>query len=118
PAMHLSGEQGTGKSTQARAVRRLIDPSASPLRAPPKEVRDLLVGALNGWVLAIDNISSINAQLSDALCRLSTGGSISERSLYTNCDEILIEVQRPIILNGIEDMAARPDLAERGLHIE
>ena len=118
PLLIFSGEQGTGKSTQGRVVRRLTDPSASPLRAPPKEVRDLLVGALNGWVLAVDNLSGINPQLSDALCRLSTGGAISERALYSNTDEILVEVQRPVILNGIEDIATRPDLAERSLHIE
>lgn len=118
PILFLSGEQGTGKSTAARVLRRLIDPSASLLRTPPKEVRDLLVGALNGWILALDNLSFLGPQLSDALCRISTGGAISERALYTNTDEILIEVQRPVIVNGIEEMATRPDLVERGLHIE
>jgi hypothetical protein len=57
-------------------------------------------------------------QMSDALCRLATGGAISERALYTNTDEVLVEVQRPCIVNGIEDVATRPDLAERGLHVE
>lgn len=118
PILFLSGEQGTGKSTAARVLRRLIDPSASLLRTPPKEVRDLLVGALNGWILALDNLSFLGPQLSDALCRISTGGAISERALYTNTDEILIEVQRPVIVNGIEELATRPDLVERGLHIE
>lgn len=118
PQLHLSGEQGSGKSTIARMLKALSDPSASPLRAPPKDPRDLLVGALNGWCLALDNLSFLTPQLSDALCRLSTGGAISERTLYTNADETLIEVQRPVILNGIEDLATRPDLADRGLHVE
>lgn len=118
PQLHLSGEQGSGKSTIARMLKALVDPSASPLRAPPKDTRDLLVGALNGWCLALDNLSFLTPQLSDALCRLSTGGAISERTLYTNADETLIEVQRPVILNGIEDLATRPDLADRGLHVE
>jgi hypothetical protein len=56
--------------------------------------------------------------MSDALCRISTGGAISERALYSNTDEILIEVQRPVLLNGIEDMANRPDLAQRCINIE
>lgn len=116
--LDLNGEQGTGKSTAGRVIRRLIDPSASPLRAPPKDVRDLLVGALNGWVLALDNLSYLGPQISDALCRLSTGGAISERALYSNTDEVLIEVQRPCIINGIQELAVRPDLAERCLHIE
>ncbi|MFT4255693.1 MAG: hypothetical protein QM599_01820 [Pseudoxanthomonas sp.] len=118
PIVFLSGEQGTGKSTAARMLRSLVDPSAIPLRAPPKELRDLLVGARNGWVLTLDNLSAINPQLSDALCRVATGGAISERTLYTNTDETLVEVQRPVICNGIEDLASRPDLAERGLHVE
>jgi len=118
PQLHLTGEQGTGKSTLARVLRALTDPSSSPLRAPPKEVRDLLVGALNGWVLSLDNLSYVTPSLSDALCRLSTGGAISERALYTNTDEVLVEVQRPVIINGIEDLAHRPDLAERALHVE
>lgn len=118
PHLFLDGEQGSGKSTFTKVIRRLTDPSAAPLRAPPKDVRDLLVGALNGWVLALDNLSFMTPQMSDALCRLATGGAISERALYTNTDEVLVEVQRPCIVNGIEDVATRPDLAERGLHVE
>ena len=118
PILNLSGEQGSGKTTATRVLRRLTDPSASPVRAPPKDTRDLLVGALNGWVLALDNLSHLSAQMSDALCRISTGGAISERALYSNTDEILIEVQRPVLLNGIEDMANRPDLAQRCINIE
>lgn len=118
PLLIFEGEQGSGKSTATRIIRRLIDPSTAPLRAPPGDVRDLLVGALNGWLLALDNLSYLTPQLSDALCRLATGGAISERQLYTNTDEVLIEVQRPAIVNGIEDVATRPDLAERALHVE
>ncbi|MBS0212064.1 MAG: hypothetical protein JSR26_02645 [Proteobacteria bacterium] len=118
PLLILEGEQGSGKSTATRILRRLIDPSTAPLRAPPGDVRDLLVGALNGWLLALDNLSYLTPQLSDALCRLATGGAISERALYTNTDEVLVEVQRPVIVNGIEDVATRPDLAERALHVE
>lgn len=118
PLLILEGEQGSGKSMATRIIRRLIDPSTAPLRAPPGDVRDLLVGAFNSWLLALDNMSYLTPQLSDALCRLATGGAISERVLYTNTDEILIQVQRPAIVNGIEDVATRPDLAERALHVE
>jgi hypothetical protein len=118
PILNLSGEQGSGKTTATRVLRRLADPSASPVRAPPKDCRDLLVGALNSWVLALDNLSHLSAQMSDALCRISTGGAISERALYSNTDEVLIEVQRPAILNGIENLANRPDLGQRCINVE
>lgn len=118
PICFLSGEQGAGKSTAARILVAMCDPSAVPLRAPPKDVRDLMVGAVHSRILAIDNISAMSPHMSDALCRIATGGAIAERALYSNTDEVLIELQRPVIITGIEDLATRPDLAERGLHIE
>ncbi len=111
-------EQGTGKSRLTRVLKSLVDPSASPLRAPPQDVKDLLVAAISTWVLALDNMSGADPKLSDALCRLSTGGALSGRTLYTNSEETLIEVQRPVILNGIDDLATRPDLAERCIVVE
>lgn len=78
---------------------------------------DWLLAARNSWLLAIDNLSRLSADLSDALCRIATGGAISERTLYTNLGETLVEVQRPTVLNGIEEFATRPDLAERAVHI-
>ncbi len=118
PILVLIGEQGTGKSSTARVIKSLADPSASPLRAPPKDVLDLLVAALSSWVLALDNMSGADPKLSDALCRLSTGGALSGRTLFTNSEETLIEVQRPVILNGIDDLATRPDLADRCIVLE
>lgn len=117
PIMLLVGEQGTGKSSTARALKFLTDPSTAPLRAPPRDTRDLLVAAVNAWVVALDNLSGASPDMSDSLCRLSTGGALAERAYFTNADELLIELQRPVILNGIDDPATRPDLADRALHL-
>ncbi|TXH66597.1 MAG: hypothetical protein E6Q88_11675 [Lysobacteraceae bacterium] len=118
PLLMVSGEQGTGKSTFSRLLKRLIDPSAAPLRQPPKEPRDVLVAAINTWLLCLDNLSWLPPELSDTLCRISTGGAISERTLFSNLEETLVEVQRPVVMNGIEELATRPDLAQRGIHVE
>ena len=112
------GEQGTAKSCAARIIRQLVDPNENPLRSPPKEERDLLAQAANNWCVAFDNLSYLPLWLSDAICRLATGGGHSARTLYTDLDEISLAVKRPVILNGIEDVATRPDLAERVLQIE
>ncbi len=117
PIALLIGEQGTGKSATSRALKRLTDPSTVMLRPPPREDRDLQVAAISSWCVALDNLSGLNPQLSDCLCRLSTGGGFSARKLYTDTDETLIEVQRPAIINGIDDIANRPDLADRCLHL-
>ena len=111
--LNLVGEQGSAKSTATRLLRSLVDPSAVPLRSPPREERDLLVSAANNWVVALENLSGIPNWLSDSLCRLSTGGGHSARQLYSDGEEYLINLQRPVIINGISSVALRGDLAER-----
>jgi hypothetical protein len=55
------------------------------------------------------------AWLSDALCRLASGGSFAVRQLYTNDEEVLFKAARPTLLNGIEDIIGRSDLADRAI---
>jgi hypothetical protein len=115
PILILQGEAGTAKSTTARILRSLVDPSISPSRAAPRDERDLMIAARNSWVLNYDNLSGLSDSLSDAFCRLSTGGGLSTRKLYTDMEETIFEATRPIILNGIDDLARREDLADRAL---
>src|ERR1035437_3687067 len=115
PVLCLSGEQGSAKSTFMNILRRLIDPNTAPLRTLPREDRDLFIAAQNGYVLAFDNLSKMPDWISDALCRLATGGGFSTRGLYTDDEEKLFNAMRPIILNGIEDFVTRPDLGDRSI---
>jgi hypothetical protein len=87
PIIVLSGEQGSAKSTFTAILRALIDPNTAPLRALPREDRDLFIAASNGHVLAFDNVSGLPAWISDTLCRLATGGGFAVRQLYTDQDE-------------------------------
>jgi hypothetical protein len=66
-------------------------------------------------LIAFDNVSALPAWLSDALCRLATGGGFATRELYADADEIIFNVQRPVILNGIDYLPERADLADRCL---
>lgn len=113
----IQGEQGSGKSTATKLCKSVIDPNTAALRAPPREERDLMIAAKNGWCLAYDNLSGIPPWISDALCRLSTGGALSTRELYTDDDEVLLEATRPSVINGIDDLLERADLADRAVMI-
>jgi len=73
---------------------------------------------MGSWVVALDNLSSLPRWLSDGLCRLSTGGGYAARQLYTDADEVVIDVQRPTILTGITDIVTAPDLLDRALLVE
>ena len=85
------------------------------MRSPPKDERDFLVSCINSRCVALDNLSGIPVWLSDSLCRVLTGGAHSARELYSDTGEVLIDVLRPVILNGIDDITTRPDLAERSI---
>jgi hypothetical protein len=85
------------------------------LKKGPDDERELFIAANNGHVLAFDNLSGLPPWLSDILCRLTSGGAFSTRRLFTDQDEILFTAARPVILNGIEDIITRPDLADRAI---
>ncbi|MGB8323165.1 MAG: hypothetical protein WCE52_09405, partial [Candidatus Acidiferrum sp.] len=115
PVLTLHGEQGSAKSTLSRVLRELVDPYKAPIRSAPHEEEDLLIAANNSHIVCFDNMSHIEPWLSDALCRMATGGGMSKRELYTDMEEVIIECVRPVILNGIEDLASRGDLADRSI---
>ncbi len=114
-ALALQGEQGSGKSLTARLLRQVIDPSQGDLRAAPHNERDLMIAAANGWVVAFDNLSGVPTWLSDALCRIATGGALSARTLYCDREETILEAKRPLLLNGIATVASRHDLVDRAI---
>jgi hypothetical protein len=117
PLLAISGEQGSAKTVLSKLLRALIDPNAAPVRALPREERELMIAANNGHLLAFDNLSDLPRWLSDALCRIASGGSFAVRQLYTDDEEVLFRAARPTLLNGIEDVIIRADLADRTIFL-
>jgi hypothetical protein len=115
PLLAISGEQGSAKTILSKVLRALVDPNVAPVRALPRDERELMIAANNGHVLAFDNLSGLPPWLSDALCRIASGGSFAVRRLYTDDEEVLFQAARPVILNGIEDVIGRADLADRAI---
>lgn len=117
PLLVMGGTHGSAKSTVSRLLRALIDPNAAPLRAAPRNPRDLAISAKNSWCLGFDNLSSVESWLSDALCRISTGSGFATRTLYTDSREMIFDGMRPVLANGIELDIGRPDLLDRGIFL-
>ena len=116
--LELCGEQGSAKSTTHTRIRQLSDPNRIPLRTAPKDTQDVFVSAANNHQASFENMSNLPGKMQDALCILSTGGGFSTRKLYSDSDESVIEVKRPVIINGISAVATRPDLIDRVIHID
>jgi hypothetical protein len=99
-------------------LRSLVDPSTALVRRPPRDEHNLMIAASNSWALAYDNLSHIPDWFSDILCCLATGGGYSTRTLYENDAETIFQAQRPVILNGIEEVTKRADLLDRSVVVE
>jgi len=111
----IVGEQGSAKTWLAKILRSIIDPNELPSKRPPKSTDDLMIAASNSMIVSLDNLSRIKDWLSDDLCNLATGGGLSKRELYSDADETILHICRPIILNGIEDIVTRQDLLDRAI---
>ena len=117
PVLALCGDQGSAKSTLARIVRLLIDPQAAPLLGEPRNTRDLMITAVNGWLLAYDNIRALPNWLSDSLCMLATAGAFAAGGSLATDERTVIHAQRPVILNGSGDFVRRGDLSDRAIFL-
>ncbi|HEV3202597.1 MAG TPA: hypothetical protein VGZ73_32110 [Bryobacteraceae bacterium] len=119
PVLVLQGPPGSGKSLAAVILRSLIDPCTSPLTPIPSSVRDLLTLARHNWVLGFDHISDLSPQLTDALCRLSSGLGATLRETPSHSTEPLQQYfKRPVLLTVTERWSCPSDLAERALIVD
>ena len=119
PLIDVCGPSEAGKSTASRMLLRVIDPNSAALRRPSRKVEDLLIAARNGWTVGLDNVSWMTAEWSDTLCMLATGIASGTRAHYTNDEEHVYAVQRPVLFNGIpNDLTERSDLASRTIKLQ
>ena len=118
PILALNGTQGTAKSSTQDKIRQLIDDNSVNLRAAPKSIEDVFVSAGCNWLASYENLSHITPAMQDAYCTLATGGGFAARTLYTNADETIIEVKRPVIINSIPRVITAQDLTDRSISIE
>jgi hypothetical protein len=117
PALGIFGEHGTAKTTAAKVLVLLVDPSPVPVRKPPKDAEQWVTAASGSWVVALDNLSAIPDWLSDSICRAVTGDGDVRRKLYSDGDLAVFAFLRVVILNGIDVGPLNGDLIDRMLPI-
>jgi hypothetical protein len=116
PIFNASGAMGSGKTTIQRLIKRLLDPTApETVRFDP---RDFLQKAMHAYIIMADNQNTIPEWAADTLCRLVTGEADSKRRLYTDDEDVIIELRRAVILNGINVPTERGDVLDRSLVVE
>jgi hypothetical protein len=118
PILALTGTQGSAKSSTQDKIRQLIDNNSVNLRGAPKTVEDVFVAAGCSWLSSYENLSHATPAIQDAYCTISTGGGHSGRKLYTNDEENIIDVKRPIICNSIPSVLTAQDVTDRAITLE
>lgn len=114
----IYGEKGAAKSTACVLLKQLIDPSATDTLTLQNDTRTLVVNLQQHFFLPFDNVSVINGETSDMLCRAITGGSVHQRRLCTNAEDYIFTFMRCLAINGINNVANRSDLLDRSLLFE
>lgn len=118
PITAFLAEHGSAKSTTAKRVVDLIDPSTVELRSPPRDLDTWITAASGSWMVALDNLGSIPEWLSNALCRAATGDGNVKRALYTDDDLSVVKFRRSVMITGIDLGGLNGDLADRLVAIE
>jgi phage/plasmid primase-like uncharacterized protein len=113
PILMLGGEQGSGKTTAAKFLGAVVDPSPAPVRSQPSDSEGWAIAASGSWVVTIDNVSTIPGWLSDSLCKAVTGDGLVRRKLYTDSDLAVLAFRRVVALTSIDAGALRGDLGDR-----
>jgi len=113
PILVLEGPPFSGKSTAARMLRAILDPSAAPVSSLPYFEHDLIALATLNWILAFDHVGQIRPNISATLCRLATGAAVRQREKGDDREPTVQELHRPIILTATAAWNPDESLAER-----
>jgi hypothetical protein len=116
PIFSASGAMGSGKTTVGRILKRAWDPTVPETLRYDR--RDVLQKAAHCFIPMFDNMSSLPDEGADTFCRLVTGEADSKRRLYTDDEDVIFELRRVVILNGINLPTDRGDVLDRALVVE
>lgn len=117
PILFPEADQGAGKTTLVKQLKRLTDPSPVEVNPPPRDEKHWRTVATNSHVVVLDNVSRIEPWLSDALCRAVTGDGAIERTLYSDNAPSVYAFRRAVVLTSIHLASLRGDLTERLLPV-
>jgi len=122
PIMAIRGHAGATKSTTSSMVKRIVDPSGKRnednLKSFPHGEDNFVTSLSSSYLSWYENISHIDRETSNMLCRAVTGSSFDKRAQYTNGDVFSISIKRKIGINGVDFTISQSDLADRTIQFD
>lgn len=117
PVLLLNGSPGSGKSWTAKILQEIIDPQKTELLSAPQNRDDMAIRMNASYLVVWDNMRRLKKDFSDLLAQGVSGGVYTKRQLYSNTDEVKIQLRNLIILTGVDVVATEPDALDRSLII-
>jgi hypothetical protein len=114
----LHGPAGAAKTTRARFIRSILDPSVVSDMGLGDSEADLARMLDHHAVPVFDNLSVISEWQESMLSRAVTGSGFTKRKLYTDSDDTIMVFRRAIIITGINVPVIKPDAVDRCLLVE
>jgi len=118
PALVITGPQGSGKSTAARLFKLALDPGTPALTMIPRRPEDIDLLLARHSFLALDNLSSLPADVADTLSGVITGAAPQRRKLHTDSELMTLHADVALCFTSINSLSDRPDFLERTLRIQ
>lgn len=118
PILSLVGPPECGKGYHTKIIRDLVDPVGAPFQGFPYQEVDLMLDAYNERILVLDNVTTIPPYANNALCRISTGGSMKKKRLYMDKTRVAVYVANPIVITSTDRVLNTPDLVSRSILLE
>ena len=113
PCALVESEAGSGKTTTARLARRILDPSRLQATAMPEKKDDLFSALSNSYFVAWDNTEVLTQDFSNILAMATTGAAMAKRKYYSTNELSIYGLLCVVMLNGLDIMPAKADLASR-----
>jgi len=115
PILCFYGPQGSAKTTFAKMIRAVIDPSKIQSVNLPRNDKEMALVLDHHGMPVFDNITYIKPWQADFLCSTVSGAGFTARQLYTDSEDVVMSFQRAAIVTGICIPTSAPDLLERFL---
>lgn len=118
PIIGFIGDQGSAKTSTARLIRALLDPSdpAENDFSPTKQNLSLVF--YHNALPIFDNLSTISSTVSDMFCRAYSGTGFQSRKLYMDNALISFSYKRSFLFTAIKTPTAAEDFNARTVMIQ
>lgn len=114
----ISSEKGTGKSTLTKQSTELLSPNVAGVTIAPSSEDDLKTQLANNYLVSFDNAAPLSTTYSNILCAAITGAKDAKRKLYTNADQVVLNLHNLVLINGINIVPYQSDLKQRSLYFQ